>query len=209
MPKAVMNTRPIRVEGLDVLELAGHQAVLRVLLLNRMASRAVDSVRDSGAAPSDCVALYRRIYDVAELLNEALEDLTAIKDHIKFSMLPRSYEAHGTQTNTTVEGDRAHITQKVRATIAAKDRSQAYQWLRDHGHEALIIETVNAASLSAFVSAELEEARDVPEDSGIRYALIEQASLTRKEKPTLPELPASVADAAWDRRARIETTEEE
>jgi hypothetical protein len=45
---------------------------------------------------------------------------------------------------------------------STEDKSAAYAWLREHGHGALITETVNARTLTAFVKECQEAGKEVP-----------------------------------------------
>lgn len=140
----------------------------------------VDKAKSEGAASLG------RLYSVARLqydiLGEAMKGIGIQVDYLNRVAIPEAFEAEGIKTLTDAEtGDRITITQRMFASIPAEKRDEAYDWLRSNGHASLIVETVNASSLSAFAKSQMEEGIELPEEI-FKTTIINQVSLTRGKK---------------------------
>lgn len=167
---------------LEEVEGAAAESMAAVFALTATIGRALDESREKGDRAADVIALYRRVYNAEEGVKEYTKALTALKDKIKFGLLPEAYEREGISTLTTAERDRVTITELVRGSIRADQREDAYKWLRDNGYADLISETVNASTLSSFIKERLEEGVSLPEELFVT-STTSQASLTRGAKP--------------------------
>jgi hypothetical protein len=66
-------------------------------------------------------------------------------------------------------------TPRLFASTTAETLPQVLSWLRDHGHEAAIKETVHQSTLSQIVSEQLRDSGEVP--PGVQYYLKPQLRL--------------------------------
>lgn len=150
--------------------------------------QALTTVQEQGNRGSHLVAAYRRIRDAVEGapgdarvptgVETILKDIKAKIEMLAKNLIPEAFEREGVTTLTIIGGDRATITQRVFASIPAAVRTEAYAWLRKNKGGDLIQQTVNAASLSAWVKAELEQGRAPPEKL-ITTHIDNNTSLTR------------------------------
>lgn len=165
---------------IDPLEQCFSEAVAWVQSVAKGVSRGIDEATEKGGRSPDLIALYRRLYDAEEQIKEATKALTAQKELFKYKLLPEAFEREQISTLTTAERDRVTISTTVRASIPAPQRQAAYAALRESGNGDLIQETVNASTLSAWVKAEMEELRPIPEM--IKVDTVDAASLTRGKR---------------------------
>ena len=76
-------------------------------------------------------------------------------------VVPRFEEK--SQTSITIGGRRFTVSERSYASITAENKEVAYDWLRKSGNEHLIIETVNASSLSSAVKEWRENNTEIPD----------------------------------------------
>jgi len=131
---------------------------------NRIVQSLLDEAKDRGDVAAELVQLYSYIRTVKEHIDELFKHTDTMLAALVSVRIPEAFEREQLQTLTTAEGDRATVVQKLYASILAEKREQAFEWLRDNGHESLITEVVNAQTLSAFARAEAEQGRELPEE---------------------------------------------
>ena len=142
---------------------AGREVYRIMTAYKKLAIRLRMETKDRGDRAAELSQLYSYLSLVNEYHADALKQVAGLLDELKTHGLPEAYEREQLQTLTTIDGDRITITQKMYASIPADKREEAYTWLRENGHEALITEVVNAQTLSAFAKAEIAEGRELPE----------------------------------------------
>lgn len=147
----------------------------------------VDKAADNGNKPAELIAAYRRIRDfmegaddprVPDGITELMKNFTVIVEKFKWGLLPEAFERDNIGNLTIKGGDRVHIGETIRASILKDNRGKAYAWLRKNKHGDLIIETVNAGTLSAWAKEEIEANHPIPADL-ITVESVPTASLTR------------------------------
>lgn len=173
--------------GLEALFRAHRAAAHAISELNSRLEALLQQAQDNGNRASELIAIYRRGRDVTEGaegdprvppgLDTLLKEFCARLDRLKYELLPEAFAREGTSVLTIVGGDRVTVSEEVLASILKEDRPVVYDWFRRHGHGDLIIETVNASTLSAWVKAELEENREPPEQ--VKVTIRQRANLTR------------------------------
>lgn len=103
---------------------------------------------------------------LVEEVDKVASTLKKHRDFVSYTSLPELFAAMKVNS-VTVNGYRVTLSSFVRASVKSLEeagKEPGYQWLREHGAESLIIETVNANTLAAFARAEMEEGRELPED---------------------------------------------
>ena len=89
---------------------------------------------------------------IAEKVNTALKE-----------KVPEVFKESGV-SSITVDGYRYVATETLRASVDKDNKLDAYQWLRDNELGDLIIETVNASTLSAAAKHRRTEGYDLDQD---------------------------------------------
>ena len=136
----------------------------------------MDDMEDFIETPND-----DQLLKVAELANQLIclrEDITEIvlklkklqeeERELSQQELPELMKSLGLKDFTLVEGTKLSITHKVKAHLSKAKRDEAFQWLRDNGHGALIKEkriveeSVHANTLTAFVREQLRKGEAIP-----------------------------------------------
>lgn len=88
-------------------------------------------------------------------IDTAPEDSALIK--MKDEVLPAVFEREKIKSFTTTNGFRVTISQNYKASILSGQKEAAFEWLRKNKLGDLIVETVNAQSLSSTAKRLLEE----------------------------------------------------
>jgi CO dehydrogenase/acetyl-CoA synthase gamma subunit (corrinoid Fe-S protein) len=123
------------------------------IMANRMAN---DSIQDA-------CRTYKQMKDYKEAVEADLKLLAAAIDKAKQETLPTMFKENGIGS-IAVDGYRYVISENVRASIPPDTKEQAYQWLREHELEKLIIETVNASTLAAEARRMIEAGKELDPD---------------------------------------------
>lgn len=164
----------------------------------------VETVAKQGSA-TELARCYIEVRNFYEALHEVSKELTKLKDQMSYQDIPQAFEREGTTTLTFKDGYRVTVSTLVRAST--KDMEQSIAWCKrcecghpevDHGNginstlgcgqckcqdynapnAALVKETINAQTLAAFVRAEMEEGREVP-DNVFTVSIGQNTSVTK------------------------------
>jgi hypothetical protein len=118
--------------------------------------------------------MVRGFYDDMAALTKRLSKLNTL---LKEEIIPARMEEKGI-TSITVEGYRYTVSTRVRASIRAGLKEEAFEWLRSNEMAELITETVNASTLSASAKVLMEEGREL-EPNLFNVAMIPNTSRTK------------------------------
>jgi len=104
---------------------------------------------------------YVRIKAIDDSLEDICKKLGAIKTRMQYKLVPEKFDIEGTKTWTSDDGYRVTISQTVRASII--DKPRGFVWLRENELGDLIVEQVNASTLSATAKHMMEtEGTELP-----------------------------------------------
>ena len=92
-------------------------------------------------------------------LKEIAADVNDLADYLSMSLVPEAMQAAGF---TTVNHSVGRVSISSRVSAAMIDKPGAMAWLREHDLGDLIIETVNAQTLSAQAKQMLEAGDELP-----------------------------------------------
>lgn len=73
-----------------------------------------------------------------------------------------------------------YIQQKLEVSVLADDREEVYQWCRDNGHEALIVNYIWPNTLKAWAKDQLTECQPLPDK--MKATFIPTTMLRRSSK---------------------------
>lgn len=120
-------------------------------------------------------------------LEDRLSQLKAFVELIKTVKLPEAFDREQIKTFTLQDGTRVTKSDRTFASIPAEVKSEAYDWLRSNGADNLIVETVNASTLSSFAKSVMagelsdQEIFDLPEEL-FRVEIRPTTSVTKGKK---------------------------
>jgi hypothetical protein len=115
--------------------------------------------RTVGEVITDFVQL-RELKDVVKSVNSALNHTVEM---LSEELIPDRMEAEGLGKSATISGvGRVTVSTKIIASIIDKDdKLPAHNWLKNHGHGGIIIETAPWQSLSAVAKDLLTESPEL------------------------------------------------
>lgn len=130
---------------------------------------------------TEAVRIMDLIYKLKEKIGEEVKSpLEKVYDTMRFAIVPELM-LEADMTTTTIEGiGRVSIQDDVTATVAKENKEAFMAWLVEHELEDLISQSVNAATLGAFVRKQLQKKDGVklPTDL-IKITPVTRASITR------------------------------
>ncbi len=119
----------------------------------------------------------RGLTDEIEVTDAKSKALKARRDEIKNRELPEAMD-NAEIDKFSVEGvGTIYLKQMVFSNVRKDDREKWYAWLREMGHEDLIIEYVWPNTQKAFVKEALEDGRELPDFLNASFA--QQVQLRR------------------------------
>lgn len=131
---------------------------------------------------------YIAVRDAVTILEDLLKYVKRVKTGYEERVIPSKMDVADV-TNMTVDGFRVVTTEKLHASVKADAKDEAFAWLQnnpDFGEElkALIIETVNASTLSASIKDAMRtKGKEFPEEL-FNLIFVPSVSVTKlKPKP--------------------------
>ncbi len=122
----------------------------------------------------ELVTLQDTIKDTIDTLKGFKTALEKRYDTLRLSILPEKMDEEEVANITVTGVGRAYIQSDLYFSIPAETKEDAYDWLKDHGHEDIVQETVNSSSGKAWAkqmikveSQELEKAVMALVDGGM------------------------------------------
>jgi hypothetical protein len=110
-----------------------------------------------GWTAKDLAIVMHKLGTKIDKLEAELKPLNKEWDFLRQFAVPTACEDEGIDGMTIKNVGRLSLTGDLWANILKPKREDAYQWLRDNGHEGLITETVNAGSLKAAIKEVLKK----------------------------------------------------
>lgn len=105
-------------------------------------------------------AHFAELRDLVDLVKEKVSALEAHVRSLSYEILPTMF---GNQNVKTIKLDNiGRVTVNVRWSATMLDKEKGMEWLRSTGNQGLIIETVNAGTLTTFAQAEALAKRPLP-----------------------------------------------
>ena len=116
--------------------------------------------------------------DESEVTDAKSKALKARRDGIKNRELPEAMD-NAEIDKFSVEGvGTIYLKQMVFSNVRKDDREKFYAWLRENGHEDLVVEYVWPNTQKAFVKEALEDGRELPDFLNATFG--QQVQLRRK-----------------------------
>ena len=151
-------------------------------LKKRLTEDVAAQLADPDRPASELAHVYGAFRDIAEELASATKIVSDAVSLLGMDRIPKAFEREGITTFTTKSGYRVTVSERYVASIKKENKDEAYAWLRKNGLDALIVETVNASTLSAAGKAMIEEkGKELPE-ALFTTAYLPGTSLTKVKK---------------------------
>lgn len=132
----------------------GYQALYKML----------EQLRKKGNLdPAVWARAYIRVRKYHEIVDSMKSMVYKLQEFLTLEAMPGVFDKAGVKSINLEEGIRVGISGLVRASLG-EDKEAAKEWLRSHGAESLVTETVNASTLSAYAKSKVEAGEDLPED---------------------------------------------
>lgn len=102
------------------------------------------------ARVDDVLSFYHGVRTAYERLDEARKEIGKTLEGLSRYVIPAHMKEAGLSSITSAElGVRFTVSDKLSVTIPAEHKQGAYEWLKSNGLSALVVETVNASTISA------------------------------------------------------------
>lgn len=127
---------------------------------------------------TNMVKRLRKAKDRKEKLEADLKAVNADIRELTEQKIPTYMEENEIEKHTVAKCGTVFIQTKVYAHVKAENRPKFFDWLREHGNDDLIKETVHPSTLNAFAKEQLSEGKPLP-DEIIEARLYPTATLRR------------------------------
>ena len=129
----------------------------------------------------DLVALQDRLKTNVDELKAVKTSISKYYDVIRLHKVPEKMREQGT-LSATIEGvGRIGLTRDSYVSIVTDMKEEAYQWLSDHGHGAIVKDYVHPGTLKSLLTEKVEKGEEVPE-SIFSVKLYKYSKITRIKK---------------------------
>lgn len=150
--------------------------IVAIEKLTSQLEREMQDARKRGAIPlARCFTVFHRLMSV---MSDKLKPLSAVFETFKVLHVPEAFETAGVTHVPLDIGYRVQVSYILRASIRKDMRDEAYKWLHRH-HKDMIVETVNASSLSALARTLREEQNKALPDRYFNIADVPNTSVVR------------------------------
>lgn len=171
--------------SLQMLEKRRDAALRSLDLLRSAYSAELDQIKEDGSEAPDLIPFYGSIRKTLDMIGSVTDQIVGLSDHLKYGLLPQTFERDNIKNLTAQNGDRVHITTDVLASILKDNREEAYSWLRRNNHGDIIVEYIHPSTMMAFAKSWMNDTgQDFPPDSHIRVEFRPKANFTAgKDSP--------------------------
>ena len=159
----------------DAKTAAGYAADKLDLLLER-AVRDTNAISQTNDIPTT-VGHFAELQDAVKMLAAKVSALQKHVDLLSYDILPTMFTNQNVKTIKVEPFGR--VTVNVRWSASMLDKEKSMEWLRTSGNEGLIIETVNAGTLTSFAKSEILAGRPLP-DCLFKVGTAQHMSITKE-----------------------------
>ncbi len=140
------------------------------------ATRDSQEVSQTGDIPST-LSHFAALRSKVDQLEKLVEDLKAHVKYLSYEVLPTLFTNQNIKTITIPDLGRCTVNVRWNATMP--DKEAGMNWLRVTGNDGLIIETVNAGTLSSFAKEMTLNGMPLPEEV-FRVTTAQHISITKE-----------------------------
>ena len=116
-----------------------------------------------------------------ELKRQAAEAYEKV-EFLRKTVLPDRLNEMGITTATFPGVGRVSMRTDAYVTTKKGMKYDLMDWLRKHGAESLITDTVNASTLKAFIKEQAQEGNEIPDEELINYQPYQYTTVTKVKK---------------------------
>lgn len=110
----------------------------------------------------DLIARMKQLDEMLDEMTELRKPIQAEYDKLRLFDIPDAMAEQGT---TSIKNERfGRCTIAGDLSVGVQDKTKLHEWLNENGNGSLIVPTVNAQTLKAFVKEQLLNGEDIPED---------------------------------------------
>ncbi len=105
--------------------------------------------------------------NVKSALDDAGEAKTLLQkqfDYLSIEIIPDRMDEQGVDSMKITDVGRLQISSDIRCNIPASNKTAVENWLREHGHESMIVPSINASTFKAFIKERMKEEKEYPSD---------------------------------------------
>ncbi len=164
----------VRKDGGDVRPIDLAQALVEeVIKINDFLDRAIPT-----ATPGLVAEYYKRLRHLHDRVKDIDKNIRGILEPLQTKVIPELFEKNKIKSQTTEDGYRIGVSQRVYASIKADMKPMAFEWLRSNDYGNVIYETVNAQTLGSIAKDIMSQNKEMPEEV-FNVALIPTVSMTK------------------------------
>ena len=108
----------------------------------------------------DLILQMKELGDQLDDLDELRKPIQQAYDKLRLFDIPNTMAE---DELTSIKGEFGRCTLTSDLSVSTSDKIALHQWLKDTGNESLIVPTVNAQTLKAFVKEQLRNGEELPE----------------------------------------------
>lgn len=113
---------------------------------------------------AEMAAHFAKLRDIISDFKEQQSGFQKEFDVLRKDIIPAKLDEMGLDGAPITGIGRISLRAEVYASIVKDQKDEAYAWLAEHGHGALIKDTVNASSLKAWMKEQLANGEELPEE---------------------------------------------
>ena len=136
------------------------------------------------ASLTEKLVYFYHLKELAKSVNDEVKRLNKVVERFNKGVIPEAIEESGMDLVRVPDVARSFYP-LVKHSASMVNKVKAFEWLRGQGAESLIVETVNASTLSAYLKDMLENQGIEPPEDIIRlstYRITGMSKYTPKEK---------------------------
>lgn len=119
-------------------------------------------------------AQFRKVAIEADLKNANAEF-----DVLRFELVPEKMDEDGVERVSYDGVGRVSLTPDLRVNTPAGAKPNLFKWFKSHKLSDLIVPTVNASTLKAWVKQRMKEGKELPPSEMLNVTPITRASITK------------------------------
>lgn len=128
----------------------------------------------------ELAAEFRRLKSELDEAKKRETKIRSIFDLLTIEIIPDKMAENGFRTlNLADGGGRIELRADARCNTAAGQGERLREWLKEHGYEAIVSESVHPGTLKAFIKEQKAAGEEVPPEDIVSYNPFTRATVVR------------------------------